>query len=99
MQIGLGTDVSQGALQFEYTISPDGIYWDLSDLDGRGPGLVGTPFSHDNVKVSPTGAGAGEGTCVKIRCPANTLCVDSYQSSDEAKTRVGPSYIIASSIF
>ncbi len=69
-----------GILQFEYTYATrDGLYWDLSDLDGRGPGLVGTPFFNDNVKLSPTGNGEGRGTCVKIRCRAGQVCLDSYQ--------------------
>jgi hypothetical protein len=36
-----------GILQFEYTLASDGLYWDLSDLDGAGGGLVGTPFRND----------------------------------------------------
>ncbi len=65
-----------------------GLYWDLSDLDGSGPGLVGTPFYNYNVKVSPTGDGQGAGTCLQIKCPSGKVCLDAYQSPDEAKTRV-----------
>ncbi|KAJ3136781.1 hypothetical protein HK100_001285 [Physocladia obscura] len=78
-----------GILQFEYTLS-DNLYWDLSDLDGSGPGLVGTPFSGDNVKVSPTGNGSGSGTCVQLKCPAGQLCVDAYQNPDDSDTRACP---------
>jgi hypothetical protein len=51
-----------GILQFEYSFAPDGFYWDLSDLDGNGPSLVGTPFRNDNVKATPTGNGSGVNT-------------------------------------
>lgn len=88
VKISKGSDFSKGIFQFEYTYAPDGIYWDISDLDGRGPGLVGTPFFDHNVKISPTGPGVGQGTCVSVRCPANTICLDSYQAPDEQKTRV-----------
>ena len=93
---GAGTSVKiskkgvSGILQFEYTVS-NGLWWDLSDLDGDGPGLVGTPFGKDNVKVTPTGNGAGSGTCLKIRCKANTVCLDSYQHPDDKNTRFCPS--------
>ncbi|KAH8898655.1 hypothetical protein GQ53DRAFT_877686 [Thozetella sp. PMI_491] len=98
IQNGLGTSVkmskgdvnfNSGILQFEYNFT-DGMYWDLSDLDGRGAGIVGSPFFNDNIKISPTGAGEGQGTCVKIRCPAGKLCVDSYQNPDDVKTRWCP---------
>ncbi|KAK3937133.1 hypothetical protein QBC46DRAFT_417090 [Diplogelasinospora grovesii] len=80
-----------GILQYEYTWAPgDGLYWDLSDLDGSGPGLVGTPFAHDNVKIGPTGAGEGQGTCVKIRCAAGQLCRNAYQTPDDSDTRWCP---------
>ncbi|CAM1501405.1 Fc.00g105670.m01.CDS01 [Cosmosporella sp. VM-42] len=78
-----------GVLQFEYAVS-DGIYWDLSDLDGDGPGLVGTPFGYDNVKVTPTGNGFGSGTCLKIHCRAGQTCLDSYQHPDDKNTRWCP---------
>ncbi|KAK5661793.1 hypothetical protein OQA88_9895 [Cercophora sp. LCS_1] len=82
---------NSGLLQFEYTwASNSGIFWDLSDLDGRGPGLVGTPFRNDNVKISPTGNGSGQGTCVKIRCGAGKVCLDSYQHPDDPNTRWCP---------
>jgi len=84
-------DFRSGILQFEYTYaSNSGIYWDLSDLDGKGAGLVGTPFRNDNVKISPTGNGSGQGTCVKVRCPAGNVCLDSYQHPDDPNTRWCP---------
>lgn len=93
---GQGTSVKigkkgvSGILQFEYTVS-GGLWWDLSDLDGRGAGLVGTPFAKDNVKVTPTGKGSGSGTCVPIRCKANKVCLDSYQHPDDTNTKFCPS--------
>ena len=36
------------------------MQWDLSDLEGTGSGLVGTPFAFDNVKNSPTGDGRAQ---------------------------------------
>lgn len=82
-----------GVLQFEYALATGqygGLYWDLSDLDGSGNGLVGTPFRDANVKVSPTGNGSGQGTCVKIRCRANQVCLDSYQHPDDPNTKWCP---------
>ena len=97
---GIGTsvkiskdDVSEGVLQFEYNVVQGefgGLYWDLSDLDGSGGGLVGTPFRDQNVKVTPTGNGAGQNTCVVIRCKANDVCLDSYQHPDDPNTRTCP---------
>lgn len=81
--------VSSGVLQFEYT-QDSGIWWDLSDLDGSGAGLVGTPFANDNVGVTPTGNGAETGTCVKIRCAAGSVCLDSYQHPDDPNTKFCP---------
>ncbi|KAH7014575.1 uncharacterized protein B0I36DRAFT_369516 [Microdochium trichocladiopsis] len=82
-----------GILQYEYAMATGqygGLYWDLSDLDGKGNGLVGTPFFNDNVKVSPTGNGEGQGTCVKIRCQAGKVCLDSYQHPDDPNTKWCP---------
>jgi len=98
---GVGTSVKiakdggpEGILQFEYNVVMDGdyrgLYWDLSDLDGSGPGLVGTPFFYDNVKVTPTGNGVGMGTCVTIRCTAGQVCLDSYQHPDDPNTKHCP---------
>lgn len=97
---GIGTSVkiskdgvASGILQFEYSLAYGefgGLYWDLSDLDGSGAGLVGTPFANDNVKVSPTGNGAETGTCVKIRCEAGRTCLDSYQHPDDPNTKTCP---------
>lgn len=97
---GIGTsvkiskdDVADGILQFEYNVVQGeygGLYWDLSDLDGSGGGLVGTPFRDQNVKVSPTGNGSGTGTCVTIRCEANKTCYDSYQHPDDPNTKFCP---------
>ncbi|KAK3376791.1 hypothetical protein B0T24DRAFT_229583 [Lasiosphaeria ovina] len=82
---------NSGILQFEYTYaSGDGLYWDVSNIDGAGAGRAGTPFYHDNVKATPTDAGAGQGTCQKIRCPANQLCVDAYNHPDDVRTRWCP---------
>ncbi|KAG9256200.1 uncharacterized protein F5Z01DRAFT_634529 [Emericellopsis atlantica] len=82
-----------GVLQFEYSQTFGewgGIWWDLSDLDGSGNGLVGTPFRNDNVGVTPTGSGSGQGTCVKIRCGAGSVCLDSYQHPDDPNTKYCP---------
>lgn len=83
----------EGVLQFEYSVVAGeygSVYWDLSDLDGAGSGLVGTPFFNDNVKVSPTGPGAGTGTCKQIRCKAGQTCVDSYQTPVDNNTKSCP---------
>ncbi|TGO18087.1 hypothetical protein BTUL_0012g00310 [Botrytis tulipae] len=80
-------------LQFEYawtTGQYSSLYWDLSDLDGSGAGLVGTPFMNDNVKITPTGTGSGSGTCVKLKCPAGALCKDAYNTPDQTATRSCP---------
>jgi len=82
-------------LQFEYNNvfgdgSNHGSWWDLSDLDGMGPGRVGDPFFYENIKVIPTGNGAGDGKCTTIRCPAGQTCVDAYQNPDDLKTRWCP---------
>ncbi|KAK0386146.1 hypothetical protein NLU13_5983 [Sarocladium strictum] len=94
VSLKIGKDgVPDGVLQFEYTQSFGewgGIWWDLSDLDGSGGGLVGTPFANDNVGVTPTGNGSGQGTCVNIRCEAGRVCLDSYQQPDDPNTKYCP---------
>lgn len=90
VKIARDASFRNGMLQFEYTIPNDGIYWDLSDLDGHTAGMTGSPFFHDNVKVSPTGAGRGQGTCLQIRCPAGKVCHDAYQRPNDVKTRFCP---------
>lgn len=82
-----------GILQFEYARPPDGLYWDLSDLDGAGAGVVGSPFRDDNVKVSPTGAGAGQGNCTPLRCQGGQTCRESFQSPDDVNTRWCPANV------
>ncbi|KXJ93631.1 hypothetical protein Micbo1qcDRAFT_172543 [Microdochium bolleyi] len=78
--------IGPGILQFEYTLAADGLYWDMSDLDGTGDGLVCTPFGADNGRVVPTGSGAGAGTCVEIRCAVDEVCLD---STSEVCSEVG----------
>ena len=73
-----GTDRSK-VLQLEYNLAWNGLWYDFSNLDGKGPNLVGTPFENDNVKVSPSGNGAGAGQCQDIRCKAGTVCWEAYQ--------------------
>jgi hypothetical protein len=95
--IGAGTAVklspedAAGVLQFEYTFS-DNMYWDLSDLDGGGAGVVTSPFRDWNVVVTPTGNGASEGGngCSPIFCEAGQTCEESYQYPDQAATRACP---------
>lgn len=91
--IKISKDGVGGILQYEYAVATGefgGMYWDLSDLDGSGAGLVGTPFAGDNVKVTPTGNGAQVNTCVTIRCAAGTTCLDSYQHPDDPNTKYCP---------
>jgi hypothetical protein len=64
------------------------MFWDLSDLDGNGAALVGTPFAKDNVMITPVGEGTGVGTCVTLGCPAGQICLDAYQQPDDSDTRV-----------
>jgi hypothetical protein len=64
------------------------MFWDLSDLDGNGAALVGTPFVGDNVMITPVGEGTGVGTCVTLGCPAGQICLDAYQHPDDSDTRV-----------
>ena len=74
-------------MQYEYTVSGGTLFWDLSDIDGAGAATDGSPFSDQNVKVTPTGNGVGKGTCTQIKCPANQLCGQAYNAPDEIKTR------------
>ncbi|KXJ88057.1 hypothetical protein Micbo1qcDRAFT_207806 [Microdochium bolleyi] len=81
-------------LQFEYTVTKTGaykgLYWDLSNIDGKGPGLAGTPFASDNVHAKPTGKGFGSGTCKAVKCKKNEICRDAYNKPEERKTRHCP---------
>lgn len=93
---GLGTSIkisnvnNAGILQFEYTVS-DNLCWDLSDIDGAGSASAGSPFFNENVQVTPTGNGVGQGTCSQLKCPNGEICANAYNSPDEVKTRACPS--------
>jgi hypothetical protein len=76
-------------LQYEYTLA-ENLWWDLSNIDGDGPSRTGSPFYWENVKLSPTGAGEGQGKCVKIRCRAGQVCQDAYQHPLDEATKTCP---------
>lgn len=92
---GQGTSIkisngnNPGVLQYEYTVS-DTLFWDISDIDGAGAASAGSPFFNQNVKVTPTGNGVGQGTCTQLKCPAGQICADAYNAPDETKTRACP---------
>ncbi|TVY27235.1 Secreted thaumatin-like protein cetA [Lachnellula hyalina] len=69
---------SHTPLQYEYTIAGGNIYWDLSAIDS------------ENVKVTPTGNGVGQGSCTAIKCPANQFCGDAYNKPEDTKTKACP---------
>lgn len=71
-----------GILQFEYART-DGIYWDLSDIDG-------SPFRDDGVTVTPSGDGAGDGNCTPLACSAGTVCDGAFQNPDDPDVRFCP---------
>jgi hypothetical protein len=64
------------------------LYWDLSDLDGVGGGLVGSPFHNENVKATPYSNGTGLNGCHQIRCPQGKLCRAAYDTPNDVDTRV-----------
>jgi hypothetical protein len=82
-----------GILQFEYKLAPASpptpqvLYWDLSDLDGVGGGLFGSPFHHENVKATPYNNGTGLNGCHQIRCPQGKLCREAYDTPNDVDTR------------
>lgn len=53
--------------QFEYTLQATTLWYDMSNINGR-------PYAAQNVKVSPTGTGAGASACNQLRCAANQPC-------------------------
>lgn len=90
-------------LQFEYTRAdpsvPDHLAYNFSDIDGAGPGAVGSPFRDGNVRATPVGPGVGWDTCNVLTCPANQACPDSYQyPSDNSKMHVSD-WILSASIY
>ena len=78
-------------LQFEYTWD-NGIYWDLSYLNG-GVGLtVGTPFEGSTVGVGPVTASDESATCSYLSCgPDYEACADVYVTPDSDATNVSAS--------
>ena len=87
--IKIAKDSSFGQiLQFEYCVTGPTLFWDLSNLDGAGASVTGTPFASDNIKISPSGTGVGTGTCNVIKCTANQICADAYQHPDDTATKV-----------
>jgi hypothetical protein len=87
IKIGTSETFEGGILQFEYAQPADGIYWDLSDLDG-------TPFRDSGLTVTPSGTGEttaqveartirardGDGSCAPISCPAGEVCEEAFQT-------------------
>lgn len=100
IKIGKTETFEDGILQFEYARPDDGIYWDLSDLDG-------TPFRDSGVTVTPSGAGetaadaetrtnrarVGDGNCAPISCAAGEVCEESFQTPTDNNVRFCPSDI------
>ncbi|KAB5518203.1 hypothetical protein GE09DRAFT_1195535 [Coniochaeta sp. 2T2.1] len=95
--VGISLKVSRehstndGIWQLEYTVS-EHVFWDVSDLDGAGPGKVASPFFDANVRVTPTGRGAQEGSngCYTLWCKAGETCAGAYQYPDQEATNVCP---------
>jgi len=79
---------NNGILQYEYTAGGDTFYWDVSNLDGLGANLVGTPFANDNVKITPVPGQVGNPDCQEITCAAGQTCLDAYQHPWDPKTKV-----------
>lgn len=87
LKIGTSEDFQDGVLQFEYARPDDGIYWDVSDIDGA-------PFRDSGVTVTPSGSGesaedieartlrarAGDGNCAPISCAAGEVCDEAFQT-------------------
>ncbi|KAH8172877.1 hypothetical protein LIA77_07132 [Sarocladium implicatum] len=90
VSVKIGKKGKKGILQYEYSNDAGGHWWNISDLDGKGGGLVGSPFRGNHVGVTVSGKGAGVGNCTNIRCPPHKVCHDSYQDPYEEKTRWCP---------
>jgi hypothetical protein len=88
IKINLGPP-SAAILQFEYSLWSNDLFYDLSDIDGTAPGIVGSPFYNENVKLTPTGNNAGVDVCVEIVCPMGSLCEEAYNESADVATKVG----------
>ena len=93
-----GEGLLKGILQFEYAREHDrnkvpGMYWDLSHVDGNGPGVPGrSPFADVDVMAIPLGTGRGQDSCDEVYCSAGEVCEGSYQyDKDDKKTKVSPS--------
>lgn len=80
-----GGGYEAGVLQFEYAYGDEWVYYDLSDIDGSGPGSVGAPFRSANVHALPQTSWAGNDRCQPLECPAGTTCQDSYQFPKDDK--------------
>ncbi|KAK0666759.1 hypothetical protein QBC41DRAFT_397620 [Cercophora samala] len=85
--------------QFEYChciqgeAHSQGFWWDLSDIDGGGPGLYDSPFNDQNVYVQVTGAGSSDpayNTCRNLKCKKNAVCQAVYQEDDDPDARRCP---------
>ena len=73
--------------QFEYTQN-DKFWFDISDIDGKGKGITGSPFFDENVMAWTDGDRTGSNTCIPIKCEKNKICQDAYQFPDDKKTHV-----------
>lgn len=91
MSVKIARPGGAGVLQLEYSLA-DHLYWDLSDLDGGGAGVVASPFRDAHVRITPTGNGANQGQnkCFTLDCPAGVTCQEAYQDPNQEATRACP---------
>ncbi|KAN0117771.1 hypothetical protein V8E51_003748 [Hyaloscypha variabilis] len=88
-------DLEHGKFQFEYTITPTQFFYDLSNVDGAGPGQPGNYFDEENVTITPTGDLGKNFNCNQVNCPpasSTTQCMDAYwhPNDDAAAMRTCP---------
>lgn len=84
-------DTSSGHFAFEYTRTEGAVevYFNLSDIDGNGPGQTGTTFMDADVLVKPSGETEWLCNVDELHCAAGHVCEHAYQwDHDDTKVKV-----------
>ncbi|KAF8854922.1 hypothetical protein BDZ45DRAFT_676543 [Acephala macrosclerotiorum] len=81
---------SSGHFAFEYTRTEGAVevYFNLSDIDGNGPGQTGTTFIDADVLLKPSGETEWLCNVDELHCAAGQVCEHAYQwDHDDTKVK------------
>lgn len=90
IKMQLDGDSESQVFQYEYSINNQGLFWDLSDLDGAGGGLLGSEIARHDLKMSVSGATGSGPTCKSFKCLGERVCPHLYNNPNDVNTSTCP---------